>query len=144
VGHCRVGSIVFSNRGVSGFELTCSSSHKEIMEMQCDLLVSNFKNPMTIDLVKENIENISDGSVPHCAGPLTLGLKKAFDLKKQSKYVKLRCSSTYCSWYNNYVARAARPNNCCSTCGNWMQCVGCGYTRTGSYVSCQSCLKNFA
>jgi hypothetical protein len=55
------------------------------MEMQCDLLVRNLKNPKTIALVKENIRHISDGSSSHCAGTLDLVLEKAFQPKKQAK-----------------------------------------------------------
>ena len=48
------------------------------MEMQCDFLVKNMKDPKTIALVKENIRRISDGSSSHCAGALGLILEKAF------------------------------------------------------------------
>ena len=148
MGHCQVSPVVFSCRGINGFELICSSSHKDIQEMQFDLLISNSKNPKTIALVKENIGHISDGSLSHCAESLKLGLKKAFDLKKQKKHppgVKLRCSSTYCTWYSNHVPYSnVQRNSCCSSCGSWMQCVGCGYNRTNySYASCQSCQKKF-
>ncbi|KAF9785420.1 hypothetical protein BJ322DRAFT_1193974 [Thelephora terrestris] len=62
-----------------------AAGQKAIMEMQCDLLVSDFKDPMTIALVKENIKHISHGSFPHCAGALHLGLEKAFELQKKKR-----------------------------------------------------------
>ena len=150
MGHCWVSPVVFSTCGTNDFDLICSSSHKDIQEMQFDLLISNSKNPKTIALVKENIGHISDGSLSHCAESLKLGLKKAFDLKKQNKQppgVKLRCSSSYCSLYTNHVSISylnVRQNSRCPNCSNWMQCVGCGYNRTTNYPSCQSCRKNFA
>jgi len=118
--------------------------NKEIMEMQCDLLTSNFRNPKTIGLVKENIGRISDGSVPSRADSLKLGLKKAFNLKKQKNRVKLRCSYYHCGWHNSHFSRSSVPSNgCCPNCGNWMQCVGCGTNRNGNHLSCQSCRKSF-
>ena len=142
--HCWVGSIVFfSNRGVDDFELICSSSHKDIMEMQCDLLTSDFKDPKTIDLVKKNIEQISDGSLPHRADSLNLGLRKAFNLKKQGSGVKLRCVYYNCSLRDRHVAYSSQPSGRCSYCGQWMQCVGCGTGLNGSRPSCRSCGKRF-
>ena len=81
--------------------LTLLFSQEKVMEMECDLLISNFKNAKTIDLVNENIGRISGGSSSHSASALKLGLKKAFDLKKQSPGVKLRCSNGNCAWYSN-------------------------------------------
>ena len=52
------------------------------MEIQCDLLVSNFNDQKTIALVKENIRQISHGSSSYRADALQLGLVKAFELKK--------------------------------------------------------------
>ena len=122
--------------------------------MECDLLISNFKDPKTIDLVKKNIGHISDGSLPHCADSLKLGLKKAFDLKKQKRQppgVKLRCKYTSsCPWYNNYPAYSSIGSAIyCQMCRNngysnrYLHCSSCGYQRTGNYVSCQSCGKRF-
>lgn len=125
------------------------------MEMQCELLVSNFSDPKTIALVKENIGRIYDGSSPHCAGVLKLGLKKAFELKKQKRQppgVLLRCTYTACAWYNNHATYAAAGSNVyayCQNClnhgwgGRYLCCVGCGYTRNGVYASCPSCGKKF-
>jgi len=126
-----------------------TASQEKIMEMQCDLLISNFRDPKTIRLVKENIGRISDGSLSHCTSPLKLGLKKAFELKKQKRQppgVLLRCSYTGCGWYSNPVSYASVGTNvyCPNRHGNYyMQCVGCGTNRTSSYTSCQSCGKKF-
>ena len=112
--------------------------------MQCDLLISSCKNPKTIGLVKENIGHISDGSVPRRADTLKLGLKKAFNLKKQKNGVKLRCSYYRCGWHNSHVSRSSVPSDgCCSSCRNRMQCTGCGTNWSGNYASCQSCRKYF-
>jgi hypothetical protein len=154
-------------------ELTSSSSQEKIMEMQCELLVSNFNDPKTIRLVKENIARISDGSSPHCGGSLKLGLKKAFELRRQTVELKkqalalelkkqqeqalelekqkkagvlLRCHNTSCTWHSNPVSYTSVPaNGVCGVCRNhWMLCVGCGNARTGNYTSCQSCGRTFA
>ena len=57
------------------------------MEMECELFIPNLKNPQLVTLVTENIGRISNGSSPHCAGALKLGLRKAIELKKQGKGV---------------------------------------------------------
>ncbi|KAF9646805.1 hypothetical protein BDM02DRAFT_3118097, partial [Thelephora ganbajun] len=43
-----------------------TAGQERIMEMQCELLTSKFRDPKTIGLVKENIGRISDGSSSHC------------------------------------------------------------------------------
>jgi len=116
------------------------------MEMQCELLTSNFSNPKTIALVKENIGHGSDGSSPHCAGALKLGLKQAFELKKKKRQppgVKLRCTHRCCTWYTNDISYSSIESGlyCQRSYGHSLQCVGCGYKRTGSYASCQNCGK---
>jgi len=118
--------------------------------MECELLISNFNDPKTIALVKENIGHISDGSSSHCAGVLKLGLKKAFELKKKKRQppgVKLRCIFySGCAWYGKdipYSSVGSRLPCPDPTCGYMMQCAGCGYQRDGAYASCQSCGKMF-
>jgi len=126
------------------------------MDMQCDLLISDFKNPTTIALMEENIGNISDGSSSHCASALKLGFKKAFELKKKNSGVLLRCPNTVCGWYSNPVSYTSVGTHYCSQCLTncrynnydngyyYMQCVGCGYRRTDtSSTSCQSCKRKF-
>ena len=136
----------FFNHRANGFELMVLQRHKEIMEMQCDLLTSNFKGPKTVSLMKENIEHIqtAGGSLSHCAGSLKLGLKRAFEQKKKTLGAKLGCSNSGCSRYNAYVSYSdALSNSCCRYCGCWLWCVSCGYQRTGSYATCNSCGKKF-
>lgn len=130
---------------------TCSFSQEKIMDMQCDLLISNFKNPKTIALVKENIGYASNGSSPHGAIALKLGFKKAFEVKKQQRGVQLRCSNTGCEWSRisvlySSIGSSIRCPKCspgCSCCGTYLQCVGCGSQRTSNCASCQGCGKKF-
>lgn len=118
------------------------------MEMECQLLISNFKDPKTIGLVKARIRNISDGSSSHCAGVLKLGLKKASELKKQNRGMLLRCPRSGCARNTTPVSLSANGSNIyCPNCGYgnyYMQCTGCSYARTSNYTSCQSCRKRFA
>ena len=121
--------------------------------MQCDLLMSNSRDPKMVELVKGKIGYIFDGSLPHCADSLKLGLKKAVDLKKKERQpdgAKLRCANGSCAWYNNHPPYSSvGPNAYCRMCiGNcrgsyYLQCVGCGYSRTSSYPSCQRCGEEF-
>jgi len=123
------------------------------MEMECDLLVSNFKVPETVARMKENIGHISNGSSSFCASALKLGFQKAFELKKQKRQppgVLLRCSRGGCARYTTPVSYSTVGSSLyCTNCqynyGNYyMQCVGCSHQRThGSYTSCQSCGKRF-
>lgn len=48
------------------------------MEMECELLISDFRNPKTAGLVNEKIGHDSDESSSHSAN----ALKKAFNLMK--------------------------------------------------------------
>ena len=131
--------------------LTRLPSQDKIMEMECELLISSFKNPKTVDLVNENIGRIADGSSSHSADALKLGLKKAFELKKQPAGVKLRCPWTGCASYNNHVSISSIPNGVtyCQPCYNRgyrshiFQCTSCNQNRTSNYTACQSCGKRF-
>lgn len=142
VTECNVVSEVFS---------WVTAVQEKILEMECELLISNFKNPKTIDLVGENIGRISSGSSSHAANALKLGLKKAFDRKKIPPGVKLRCSNVTCPWYNNpdTYSKMTSYGNYCQMCSNrgwsyYLQCSGCSFNRASSYTTCQSCRKNFA
>lgn len=140
MGRRRVSFLAFSNRGANHRQLTCSFSHKEIMEMQCDLLISNLKNEKTIALVKENIRRISDGSSSHCAGALNLVLEKAVRSKKETMGVKLRCSYPSCAWNTRPVPYSFVEGSIYYCHSGWcLQCVGCGTNRNGNYSSCQGC-----
>ncbi|KAF9779144.1 hypothetical protein BJ322DRAFT_1088746 [Thelephora terrestris] len=59
------------------------ATQEEMTEMLCGLLVSDFQDPKTIELAKESIMHIADGSSPHCRDALKLGLKKALELKEK-------------------------------------------------------------
>ena len=117
--------------------------------MECELLVSSFKDPKTIMLVKENIRDSSDGSSSHRAGALKLGLRKTLELKKQKKQppgVLLRCPNHHCGWHDNPVPYSSVGSEIyCPNCGDgyYMQCVECGYERDSDYTSCQDCGKSF-
>ena len=117
--------------------------------MHCDCLISNFKDPKTIALVKENIRHIPEGSLSHTAGALNLVFKKTFELKKKKRQppgVKLRCSNILCTRYANLVSYSCVGSTlyctCCSN-GYWMQCAGCGVYRSGVYSLCSGCGKIF-
>ena len=90
--------------------------------MQCDLLVTTFKDQKTIALVKENIRDISDGSSSHHAAPLQLGLIKAFELKKNKKQPPgTRCSRVDCPSYQDQDSSSSIPSveettYCCQKC----------------------------
>ncbi|KAF9785418.1 hypothetical protein BJ322DRAFT_829017 [Thelephora terrestris] len=128
-----------------------TAGQKEILEMECDLLVSSSKGPSTVALVKDSIRRASDGSSPHCAGALKLGLEKAFKSKKESNGVKLRCSHSSCNWYSNHVSYSSIGSGTyqCQMCinrgwgGYYFQCAGCGYNRTSNHTACQGCGKRF-
>jgi hypothetical protein len=89
------------------------------MDMQCDLLTSNFKDPKTIALMQENIGQISDGSSPYCAGVLKLGFRKVFELKTQGSGVLLQCSNISCGWHSSPVTYSSVGSNVyCPQCPN--------------------------
>ena len=122
-------------------------SRKEVLEMQCNLLISDFKDPKTIALVKETIRGTSNGFCLHRAGALQLGFEKAFELRKKKRQppgVKLRCTSWHCSWRDNPISYSSVGLNiCCPGCSYYMQCADCGYKRGGEYSSCQGCGRRF-
>ena len=119
-------------------------SQDKIMEMQCDLLISNFRNPATITLMQENIGRISDGSSSHHASPLKLGFKKALEFKKRRGGPLLRCSNSSCEWHSNPVSYSFVGSNIyCIWCSSYMHCTGCGNQRTNNYTSCWGCGKEF-
>ena len=119
------------------------------MEMECELLVSKFRHPETIALVKENIGRISDGSSSYRTGALKLGLKKAFALKKQRRGVLLRCTRNGCAKNTTPASYSSvGADTYCQDCRYhygtyYMQCTGCSNQRTSNYTSCQHCGKKF-
>ena len=72
------------------------------MEMECELLILNFRNPKTIDLINKNIGRASDGSSSHSANAFKLGLKKAFDLKKQKQQPPPPPPAGYCDPHSTW------------------------------------------
>jgi len=126
----------------------------KIMDMQCDLLISDFRDPRTITLVQENIGRVSNGSSSHYASALKLGFKKAFELKKREISVLLQCSNDNCGWHSNPVPYLSVGSNVyCPGCSSnaygyqtryRMMCAGCGCQRTNDYhTSCLGCGRKF-
>lgn len=124
--------------------------------MECELLVSNFKDPKMIDLVDENIGRISDGSSSHSANVLKLGLKMAFDLKKQKQQplapapspagTKLQCFYCHLSTGPGIPRFSVGSEVRCPCCGGYyMTCVSCEHHSINDYELrvCQSCEKMF-
>ena len=139
---------------ISNHILTFPFSQEKITEVWCDLLVSNFRDPKTITLMKEYIGHIFDGSLSHCADTLKLGLRKALNLKKQRIGVKLRCPWKECPRHTaggNLVLYSSVGSKiyCYSKdimgreVKGCLQCDGCGWKRTSNSAACQGCGKWF-
>ena len=113
--------------------------------MQCDLLVPDLKSPKIMTLVKENIEHISEGSSSHRADALNLVLEKAFEYKKQTRGVKLRCVYRHCSLRGDPISYSSVVSSVwCPSCRDeYMKCVGCDHRRNGVYPSCLGCGERF-
>ena len=124
-------------------------SQEELVNIQWDLVIANFKDPKTITLLRDKVEDASFGSSSHRVGVLSAALKKAFEFKRNNRKppgVMLRCSATYCTAYNNPPSYATIGSDIyCELCyGRWpgrrcFQCAGCGANRLRAYTSCQSC-----
>lgn len=146
MGYCHVRLFGISSSGVN-FILRRSFRQTKIMEMECELFVSNLKDPELVSLVDENTRRVSDGSSPHCAGALKLGLRKAVELKKQNRGVLLRCSNLRCELHKNPASHSVVGSSIrCPRCRDYlshMVCVGCGWVRADNSTSCQSCRKRF-
>ena len=150
--------MVFSNCEVSVRELTRSFSQEELMDFQWDLLIANFKDPKTVALVRDRVDDISPGSSFHRASVLKIALKKAFELKKKKRQppgVLLRCSNSNCTRYRNHVSCSKvglaltcslyhHPHPWGIPVSYYFQCVSCGSNRTGNYKSCKECGVRFA
>ena len=103
-------------------------------------------------LVRENVERISSVSSSLCVGTLKVGLTKAFELKRKNRQppgVMLRCPVRTCRRYDDHFLYAyVGMGVICDVCvhhgqASYLQCVGCGYTRTGVQATCEGCKKNF-
>ena len=120
------------------------------MEMQCELLISDFDDPKTIALVKETIEQLSEG--PYCASALKLWLKMGFERRRQKAGVLLRCTNSSCSTRRSEVSYSSveshircqmcRPPAADSLC-YYLQCAGCSTVRISACASCAGCGKRF-
>ena len=142
---CRFGCPNFVPKFSGQSQLTYSPRQKEILGIQCDRLISDFKGPKTIALVREKIRQIPDGSLSHCASALNLVFQKAFELRKKRRHppwAKLRCSNPGCSWIKtpsrSRLLRQILPIVLVAGLG---ATNGCGYNGTGNYASCQGCGK---
>lgn len=140
---------VFFNCNVDNHQQLLRSFRQEkVMEMQWDLLISDFENPKTAALVKENMRRVSDGSSTHCADTLKLGLKRAFDLRT---CVKLKCDNGNCTWYKNPVSISSigPDTSYCPVCISrgqgckYLSCTYCGQKVIGYRASCEKCARRF-
>jgi hypothetical protein len=120
------------------------------MEMESEVFIPNLKTPRFIALVGEKIGQMSNGSSPHRAGALKLGLKRAIELRKERmNVVQLRCGRPNCPWNIPVAYAFAGQHIFCQDClwgfesRNHLQCTGCGTQRTGIYPACRSCEKKF-
>jgi hypothetical protein len=121
----------------------------EAAEVQWDVLITNFKDPETTALVRENVEYISSGSSPHHAGALKAGLKEAYELKRKKRAIPtvwLLCSRSVCEQYISYSNVGS--NLYCDPClllgiSAYLQCAGCWHLRVGAYMSCRYCGVKF-
>ena len=144
--------MVFSNCEVSVREFTCSFSQEELMDFQWDLLIANFKDPKTVALVRDRVDDISPDSSSHRASVLKVALKKAFELKKKTRQppvARLRCGNSNCARYCDYVSYTEiGADITCILCGDppygyVLQCTRCWGARTGKFASCQGCGVRF-
>jgi len=127
---------------ISNYSLTFSFSQEKVIEVQSDLLASNFKDPKTATVLKEHIGHIFDGSLSHCADTLKLGLRKALNLN----FVKLRCIRYGCPQGGKPVSYLSLESKTwCTYCGysGSMVCAGCQCSRTDGCMSCRGCGKWF-
>ena len=147
--------MVFSNCEVSVRELTRSFSQEELMDFQWDLLIANFKDPKTVALVRDRVDDISPGSSSHRASVLKVALKKAFELKKKKRQppgVLLQCYNPNCARHHNHFSYTEIETNVttCQSCRTpWgsgryiLQCANCRSTWQGNFTSCQGCGRRF-
>jgi len=134
-----------------------TTTNQEILEMECRLFFSRFKNEATILRMQEKISGICASRSAHQADALKLGLQAAIDLKKRdgrvgSDCVMLMCPERDCPGnrtYTSYSLEGVVNNDFCQPClrigrARFLVCMGCGNERTGCGLSCQRCGKRFA
>ena len=133
-------------------ELTRSFSQGELMDFQWDLLIANFKDPKTVALVRDRVEDISPDSSSHRASVLKVALKKAFELKKkrrQPPVARLLCCNHKCAHYRNSVSYTQIVADIgCQFCRGFgpaylFKCANCESVRRIDSSSCERCGSRF-
>lgn len=125
-------------------------SQERIKRIESEVFIPNLKDPKLIGFMSGNIERIADGSFPHLASVLELGLNKAAELRRRRKGVLLWCSQCGCPGSMSPVPYSSVGSNLfCTTCLNssngsrYMHCAGCFSQRTEIYESCKNCWERF-
>ena len=126
-------------------------SQQEVLEMECRLFFSRFKNQ---DTVLRMQEKISTSRSTHQAHAFKLGLQAALDLKKRGSQigcVMLQCTQRNCPGRENdtaYSLESVGNSVFCQPCHGIGQlslliCTGCRSERTDRDSSCHRCGKKF-
>lgn len=127
-------------------------SEERVAEMECQLLLSKFKNEATISRAEDKIRGTPGSHLAHRAGAFKLALRGALDAKRSHAQtdiiegVMLQCCSTSCVGHSEHVSYSTvKPNGACPRCDVYLvQCVGCKSVRYDlSLVQCNSCGKKF-
>jgi len=132
-----------------------TANEQQVVEMECELLFSKFKNKSTISRVEEKISSTPGNHLVHRARAFKLGLRAALDTKKgnhchgsqagTTEGVALRCTSSHCKGHGEPMSYSSAGHNLyCPRCDSLlMQCAGCGWIRWRVQPSCSSCNKRF-
>ncbi|KAF9645604.1 hypothetical protein BDM02DRAFT_489896 [Thelephora ganbajun] len=144
------------NNIVEEFFSRVSSTQREVLEMECRLFFSRFKNQATVLRMQEKIASIGASRAVHQADAFKLGLQAALDFKKRDSRaelggVMLRCPGHDCPGnksYTSYSPEGVPNSEFCQPCFEigrkcLLICTGCGYERTGRDLWCQRCGKRF-
>jgi len=122
-------------------------SQQQILEMECQLLFSKFKNEKTISRVQEKIAVATGGNSIHGADALKLGLQTALRLKKQRPNTGATDgaapprSGPICPKCSMWVRRSVLTSAVwCQRCEQtYKLCTKCGSLRDLGRPSCNSC-----
>jgi len=137
---------------VEEFFSPISARDRQILEMECRLLFSKFKNKATMSLVQEKIGETFGNRFAHRADAFKLGLRAALDLKERDPAVDmmdavmLRCRSLDCPGHDERIpyTLAMSSRGLCPRCKKFhMQCAGCAHVRMDTNPWCKSCRKLF-
>lgn len=130
-------------------------SEQQVIEMECQLLFSEFKDEDMMARVQEKLDNMPGNHLAHCAGAFKLGLRTALGLDPrkpdppliQTEGVMLRCRSRYCPGYWEsfpFSLVGSGKDRACPRCNSYfLHCTGCGQVRNGNLARCSSCRKKF-